>query len=108
MKQATADLKQSVEKGVADISHAVTRISETKGYQLLSLNEAASKSDYTFNDTISLSMVSGIYDFQPDTVLRYQSVFAPYRLFTKTGESDNMIVNMPEALVLPSKASPFL
>jgi hypothetical protein len=95
-------LKQSVEKGVADISHAVTRISETKGYQLLSLNEGASKSDYTFNDTINLGMVSGIYDFQPDTVLRYNH-FCQYRLFKKTGESDNMIVNMPEAFVLHPK-----
>ena len=43
-------LRQSVEKGVADISHAVAKISGTTGYQLLSMNEVTSKSDYSFND----------------------------------------------------------
>ena len=47
-------------------------------------------------------MVSGIYDFQPDTVMRYNH-FCPYRLFKKTGESENMVVNLPEMMVFHPK-----
>jgi hypothetical protein len=92
-------LKQSVEKGVADISHAISKISGTTGYQLLSVNEINAKSEMTFSDSINLGAVSGIYDFQPDTMMRYHH-FSPYRLFKKTGESDNMVVNLPEMLIL--------
>ncbi len=92
-------LKQSVENGVANISSAVMNISGTAGYQLLTLNDPSAKSDYSFNDSINLSAVSGIYDFQPDTVMRMH-YFSPYKLFKKTGESDNMIINLPEMLVM--------
>lgn len=95
-------LKQSIEKGVADINNAVTKISGTAGYKLLSINEAASKSGFSFNDSINMSMVSGIYDFQPDTVM-LDHHFTPYRLFKKTGQSENMVVNMPERIVFRPK-----
>jgi hypothetical protein len=95
-------LRQSIENGVADINHAVTKISGTAGYQLLSMNEAAAKSDLSFSDSINMSMVSGIYDFQPDTVMLYHH-FSPYRLFKKTGESENMVVNMPDMMVFHPK-----
>lgn len=95
-------LRQSVENGVANISNAVTKISGTTGYQLLSMNDAAAKSELVYNDSLKLSMVSGIYDFQPDTVMRFNH-FCPYRLFTKTGESDNMVINLPEAMVFHPK-----
>jgi len=95
-------LRQSVEKGIADISTAVSKISGTTGYQLISMNDIAAKADYSFNDTIDLSMVSGIYDFQPDTLMRFHH-FSPYRLFKKTGESENMVVNMPEGMAFHPK-----
>jgi hypothetical protein len=88
-------LRMSVEKGVADISTAVNKISGTTGYKLLSVSGDITKSDFIFNDTIKLSLVAGIYDFQPDTIYRFHC-FSPYRLFKKTGESENMVVNMPE------------
>jgi hypothetical protein len=96
---ANSGLRQSVEKGVADLSHAVSTISGTPGYQLLTLSDNVAKSDFAFNDTINMKMVAGIYDFQPDTVIRYH-YFSPYRLFKKTGESENMVVNLPEMLVM--------
>jgi hypothetical protein len=95
-------LKRAVENGVASIDHAVSKISGTTGYQLLSMNDATSKSDFTFNDTIELSDVAGIYDFKPDTILRIHH-FSPYRLFKKTGESADMVVNLPEAMVFHPK-----
>ena len=69
MDSGNNGLKQAVENGVAGINHAITKISGTSGYQLLSMNDAVAKSDLTFNDTIDMSD-AGIYDFQPDTVLR--------------------------------------
>jgi hypothetical protein len=95
-------LKQSVEKGVADISYAVSKISGTTGYQLLSMNDASAKSEMTFNDSINLSLVSGIYDFQPDTIKQYHH-FTPYKLFKRTGDSENMVVNLPEIMVFHPK-----
>ncbi len=92
-------LQQSVENGVANITNAVMKISGTTGYQLLTMNDASSKSDLSFNDSINLSTVAGIYDFQPDTVMRLH-YFSPYKLFKKTGESDNMVINLPEMMVM--------
>ena len=95
-------LRESVEKGVAEINNAVSRISTTTGYQLLSMNEAAAKSDYNFNDSINMNMIAGIYDFQPDTIERFNH-FCRYRMFKKTGESENIVVNLPERMVFHPK-----
>jgi hypothetical protein len=99
VESGNSGLRQSVEKGVADLGHAVSTISGTTGYKLLTVSDNVSKSDFTFNDTINMKMVAGIYDFQPDTVMHFHD-FTPYRLFKKTGESDNMVVNLPEIMVM--------
>jgi len=95
-------LKQSVEKGVADINRAVTKISSTAGYQLISMNEATAKSDFNLSDTIDMNDVSGIWDFQPDTIYRSHE-FCPYKLFLRTAESENMVINLPERMVFHPK-----
>jgi hypothetical protein len=95
-------LKQSVEQGIADINTAVGRIYGSTGYQLLSTSSGDTKSDAGFTDSLSLALVAGIYDFQPDTIMRFHH-FSPYRLFKKTGSSDFMIVNLPEMLVMHPK-----
>ncbi len=93
------NLKQSVERSVADVNTAIHVISESRGYEILSADEAALKSETDFRDSITLDMVSGIYDFKPDLSNHHQ-FFIPYRLFEKTGESDLMVVNLPQELVL--------
>jgi archaellum component FlaG (FlaF/FlaG flagellin family) len=95
----STSLKQSIETSVEKINNAVAEISSTKGYQLLCVSEDLSKSEITFNDSITLAMIAGIYDFSPDTVLFHEN-FYPRKLFIKTGTSDKMIVNMPEKLIL--------
>ena len=100
--ESDLSLKQSVEKGVADINKAISSISETKGYQMLTLGGDAAKSDEGFNDSITLDLVAGIYDFQPSPVMTHHFYY-PYRLFKKTGTSDKMIVNMPERLIFHPK-----
>jgi hypothetical protein len=95
-------LRGSLEDGVAAISSAVSDITGTTGYKMLSLTDVSTKSEDAFNDSINLSLVDGIYDFSPDTVIRIHH-FSPYRLFKKTGESGNMVVNMPELFVFHPK-----
>lgn len=92
------NLKESIDQSVAKINTAFEKISVSKGYQLLSLSEASTKSDYGFHDSIDLNIVAGIYDFMPDSVLRHNDFF-PYRLFNRTGESSEFIVNLPQSLV---------
>lgn len=99
MDTGSGGMKQSVDRGVADLTRAVTSISGTTGYKLLTLSDNTTKSDLVFNDTINMKMVAGIYDFQPDTIMRFHW-FAPYKLFKKTGESQNMVINLPEQLVM--------
>jgi hypothetical protein len=94
----TLNLKDSLERNVADLNNAVNYISTTKGYQMLSASSSALKSEESFNDSISLDLIAGIYDFKPD-LCHYHMFFIPYRLFEKTGESEQMVVNMPHKLV---------
>jgi galactitol-specific phosphotransferase system IIB component len=80
----------------------VTKISGTTGYQLLSMNEATTKSDFNLSDTIDMSDVAGIWNFQPDTIIR-SNEFSPYKLFKRTGESENMVINLPERIAFHPK-----
>jgi len=93
------NLKQSVEKSVGDVNNAIYVISETRGYDILCANDAALKSETDFRDSITLNMVAGIYNFKPD-LSNYHQFFIPYRLFERTGDSDLMVVNLPQELVL--------
>ncbi len=92
------NLKQSVEKNVAEVNNALHAISETGSYKLLSADEAVLKSETDFQDSITLDMVAGIFDFKPDLSHHHQ-FFIPHRMFEKTGESELMIVNLPQELV---------
>jgi hypothetical protein len=99
------DLKQAVEKNVADINTALAKISQTKGYQILITNPGSTAKALgdTFNDSITLAIVAGIYDYKPDTILLHHNFAFPFRLFKKTGTSDKMIVNLPQKLILHPK-----
>jgi len=96
--RSQGDLKASLEKSVADINNAISVISATSGFEMLAASSGTMKSETDFMDSINLNMISGVYDFKPDP-FHYRSFFIPYRLFRKTGESEHMIVNMPEKLV---------
>lgn len=101
--QMPQGLKQSVEKNISDIQTAINKISATKGYQILSVNadpSAKVASGDVFKDSITLGMVAGIYDYQPDTIFLHHNMAFPFRLFKKTGTSDMMIVNLPQKLIL--------
>lgn len=93
-EKESLNLKDSLEKSVADINKAVKTISGTRAYEVLSANNVSLKSETDFRDSITLDLIAGIYDFKPD-LRHHRDFFIPYRLFEKTGESDQMIVNMP-------------
>jgi hypothetical protein len=96
-------LKQSIEQNTAAINAAISKISLTKGYQILSLSANPAAKDVavgtSFNDSITLALVSGIYDYQPDTIPLHHNFAFPFRLFKKTGTSDMMVVNLPQKLI---------
>lgn len=99
-----AGLKQALEKNVADINTAMAKISETKGYQILTLKAGPSaKVSEVFNDSITLPLVAGIYDYHPDTLFLYHNFAFPLKLFKKTGTSDKMIINLPQKLIFHPK-----
>lgn len=92
-------LKQTVENNANKVNDALIKISQTPGYQLMSVNDATIKSAESFTDSITLKLIAGIYDYQPDTLHQHFGFFHTFRLFKKTGTSDMMIVNLPELLV---------
>jgi len=96
-------LRQSLDKNVTDINTALSKISATKGYQILSISSDPSARlnlpGTTFKDSITLALVAGIYDYQFDTVPMYHRFELPYRLFKKTGASSLMIVNLPQRMI---------
>jgi hypothetical protein len=99
---AQLGLKQSVEKNAADINTAIGKISQTKGYQILSLNPGSTaKSELAgaFKDSITLALIAGIYDYQPDSILMHHNFAFPFRLFKKTGASTKMVINLPQKLI---------
>lgn len=87
-------VKQSLDQGVAKVNKALTAISESKGYELMTGNDDITKADESYNDSITLDLISGIYEFQPRSFVCSRT-FKPYWFYKKTGESDSMIVKLP-------------
>ena len=95
-------LKHSIVTSTANINAAISSISKTEGYQLLSSGTDLTARDVStavFKDSITLGLVAGIYDYQPDTINLHHNLFYPFRLFKKTGSSDKMIVNLPQRMI---------
>lgn len=93
-------LKESLEESAGKINTAFEKIAGSKGYQLISVTDAGTKSDdsYGFRDSISLKLIAGVYDFKPGGETTRHMYF-PYRLFEKTATSDNLVINLPEKLI---------
>lgn len=96
---ASPDLRNSLQRSVAKINSAARHITGTDGYSILTAGSSDLKSEMDFKDSISLDLVKGVYDFKPD-FRHHHMYFIPYRLFERTGDSGNMIVNMPYKLAV--------
>ncbi|MBN2633912.1 MAG: hypothetical protein JXR66_10170 [Bacteroidales bacterium] len=92
-------LRNSIETAAAKINDAAYDISASGGYELLTVTVEPGKNDEGFRDSIDLDMIAGVYDFSPYREMYHWCPF-PVRFFHKTGESDSLIVNMPESMAL--------
>ena len=95
-------LKESLAKSSARINNAVSEISATKGYELMSVTGDEFKSEEGYNDSIALDLIAGIYEFQP-APFYYGHFNRSMWFYKKTGESDNLIVRLPQRLVFHPK-----
>lgn len=93
-----SSLKGSVENSVAKINTAASDLSASQGFQLLSVSALPGKGETGYTDSINLGMVAGIYEFNPSQVL-YSWYPCPQRFFEKTGESNKMVVKIPQMMV---------
>lgn len=101
-------LKTSLNTGTQNLNSAVTAISQTYGYKVLSLNENSTlKSVFSpeaaFQDSITLAKIKGVYEYQPSTYSHW--CFSCFnKLFKRTGDSNDLIVKLPEVKVFfPAK-----
>lgn len=97
----TESLKTSLTTGVQDLTTAVNSISASAGYQAMagtsSLKSGIVSPLDTTTNSILLADIAGVYDYKANTVTKgHNSIL---RFFTKTGESSQMIVRLPEEKV---------
>jgi len=91
-------LKSSLDEGIDRINKAVSVISETKGYELMTVSDMTKSGD-GYTDSIDLEKIAGVYDFTRDTYVCWHFSM-PFWKFSKTAESDKLIMNMPQKLVV--------
>lgn len=93
------DLKNSLQASVDKVNSAIGEISQTSGYQLLSSqNGSGLKSGESYTDSITMSMLKGVYSYQPDTNPP-SCMNCLYKMFSKTGTSDAFVVKLPQKLI---------
>jgi hypothetical protein len=93
-----ASLKESINQSAMDLNNAVTAISATKAYSILTVNDGSVKSatgeDTPYRVYITLDSVKGIYNYHPVTRKNRWGI-SLLRYFTKTTDDSKMIVRMP-------------
>ncbi len=105
---APQSFKESLNAGTQNLNNAVTAISQTYGYKVLSLNESSTfKSVFSpeaaFQDSITLAKIKGVYEYQPVTY-RHWCFNCFTKLFKRTGDNNDLIVKLPEVKVFfPAK-----
>lgn len=92
-----ASLKSSLDESTVKINRAMTVISASRGYQLMTLSDMTKSGD-GYSDSIDLDMIAGVYDFKPATYMCHHDM-RPRWKFEKTGESDMLVVNLPQKMI---------
>lgn len=100
-------LKTSIDSSIESLNTALTKISASPGYQVLALSSTSSdgasmvKSSVSSVDStyksILLADIAGVYEYKATPYKR--GMTSMLRFFTKTGDSDFMIVKLPESKV---------
>ncbi|HEY5469570.1 MAG TPA: hypothetical protein VIK07_03535 [Bacteroidales bacterium] len=103
---STADntsLKQSINQSALNLNNAMSTISASKAYSILTVSDGISKSlsstDAQYKVYITLDTVKGIFNYKPATK-KDKWGMSLMRYFTKTADDSKMIVNMPLSKVL--------
>lgn len=104
---SSSSLKSSINSNITELNTAMAAIASTDGYQVIGISDtesAASKvsssTDFVIDSTmksIMLADIAGIYSYKAYTYSR--GVQPILRFFEKTGDSDSMIVSLPEEKV---------
>jgi hypothetical protein len=101
-------LKTSINNGVQDLKTAITAISNSSGYQVLTgPADLATKSAVlspldTITHSILLADIAGVYDYKAKNVMIGHNWIM--RFFSKTADNSQMIVRLPEEKVKASKS----
>ena len=95
--ESDVSLKSSLDKGISRVNRAASVISKTKGYELMTVSDMTKSGD-GYSDSINLEQIAGVYDFTPETYECWHFSM-PLWKFSKTGDSDVLIMNMPQKLV---------
>lgn len=106
---STKELRQSIENNISVIKTAVSSITNSWSYRILTTKShirAKVLNPSEFRDSITLKLVSGIYNYNLDTTGLQDNFDIPYRLFVRSGISDSMIINLP-GILIPKPVSPF-
>ena len=101
VKTNQLSLKESLNEKTVSLEQAVSEISSSKGYEILTMKESSVKSgsdsDSLANDdsfhsiNISIDDLKGIYDYQLDS-----THFGMHKHFTRTEDSDKFIIRLPK------------
>jgi hypothetical protein len=94
------DLKSSINYRISLVNKAITNIQKTPGYQIITLQENSSTKSlstetFTKGDSIRLSDIKGVYEYQPVNYKKW-CFFCFDQLFKKTADSSIVVVKMPQ------------
>lgn len=92
-------LKDAINSGAQNLNVAMTNISSTEAFQVLSvangsLLKSGTLTTTTYKATIPLDLVKGVYNFK-SLKTNESKGFPLIRFFTKSADNSKMIVNMP-------------
>ena len=100
---SSTTLKESLNQSIANTSVAITAITKTEGYKILTLGSTNLLKSGTTTDgyanNIDLASISGIYTYKAVQNTKYGGFVPLIRYFTKTAASNSMVVSLPESKV---------
>lgn len=99
-------LKQAVYQSASDLNTAVSNLSSTKAFTILTMSSGSLKSatttDATYKVHITLDTIKGLYQYKPANRPDKWG-WSLIKFFKKTAASSNMIVQMPLSKITNSK-----
>ncbi len=101
MVSSSATLKDAVTKSSQNLNNAMTEISSSQAFQLLSVSGNGGemmKAGTVYSANIPLDLVKGVYDYKPLKTPESRN-YNLIRFFTKSADASKMTVNMPLAKI---------